>query len=105
MISESNGQSGFKVVPVETVKVDLRSFHTQSMELGKGAPFLIALRQVYYRLHRDPHGFGEALYRLPALKLLVYQGVISPLVVTFGVHEELPLVLIRVVNLLADPGE
>src|SRR3989442_137637 len=96
MKSESNGQTNYSVVPVATAKADLRLFHKQLMEQGKGAAFLSVLRRVVERLRKDPHGFGETLYRLPGLKLLVYQGVIRPLVVTYGVHDELPLVVIRV---------
>ena len=32
MKSESNGVSAFKVIPVETVKVDLRRFHQEQMK-------------------------------------------------------------------------
>jgi UDP-N-acetylglucosamine 2-epimerase len=35
------------------------------------------------------------LYRLPALKLLVYQVVVSGIVVFYGVHEEKPLVFLK----------
>jgi len=104
MISESNGHAGYKVVPVATVKADLRRYHKQMIQHGQGATFLTALRRVYDRLRNDPHDFGEALYRLPLLKLLVHQGVISPLVVTYGIHDDLPLVVIRGVQLLSDPG-
>src|SRR5208283_193021 len=42
-----------------------------------------------------PLTFGEPHYRLPALKLLVRQAVVSPLVVDFAVHEDRLLVFIR----------
>jgi hypothetical protein len=72
MNSASNGHVGFKVVPVGTVKADLRRFHKELMHQGKGTAFLGVLRQVNDRLSNDPRGFGETLYRLPALKLLVH---------------------------------
>jgi hypothetical protein len=75
------------------------------MQQGLGAAFLEKLRIVNDRLRNDPHGFGEALYRLPALKLQIYQGVVIPLVVTFGIHDELPLVFVRVVKLLSGSGK
>jgi hypothetical protein len=103
MNSESNGHADFKVVPVGTVKADLRRFHKELMQYGKGAAFLAVLRKVNDRLCKDPRGFGETLYRLPALKLLVHQGIISPLVVTYGVHDELPIVFVHVVKLLSNP--
>ena len=103
MNSESNGQADFKVVPVGTVKADLRRFHKQMMEQGEGTAFLDVLKQIAARLQKDPHGFGETLYRLPAVKLMIHQGVLIPLAVTYGIHDDLPLVLIRVVKLLSKP--
>jgi hypothetical protein len=103
MSDSSNGHGEFKVVPVGTVKADLRQFHQEQMQKGKGAAFLRTLRKINARLCKDPRGFGETLYRLPALKLLVHQGIISPLVVTYGVHDELPVVFVHVVKLLSDP--
>jgi hypothetical protein len=61
MISGSNGHAGFKVVPVGNVKSDLRQFHEELMQHGKGIAFLMALRQVNERLRDDPRGFGETL--------------------------------------------
>jgi hypothetical protein len=96
----NNGATGYKVIPVETVKADLRRFHKELMEQGEGEAFLAALRQITARLRTDPHAFGESKFRLPALNLTVYQGIIRPLAVTYGIHEQRPLVIIRVVKLL-----
>jgi len=103
MNAEDNGHGTYKVQPVGSVGADLRRFHKQLMHHGKGAAFRNVVREVYGRLRSDPRAFGETLYRLPALKLLVHQGIISPLVVTYGVHDELPLVFIHVVKLLSNP--
>ena len=46
MISQSNGHADFKVVPVGTVKADLRRFHEKLMQQGKGVEFLEVLQQV-----------------------------------------------------------
>jgi len=100
-MSHGNGQVGFKVIPVGTVKADLQRFHKELMLKGKGSEFLRILRKVYQRLRDDPRDFGELLYRLPALKLQVYQAVINPIVVTYGVHDELPIVFVQVVKLLS----
>ena len=105
MTDSSNGHGGFEVIPVGTVKADLRQFHQDQMHKGKGSAFLSSLRKINARLRKDPRGFGESLYRLPALKLLVHQGIISPLVVTFGVHDELPIVFVHVVKLLSNPDK
>jgi hypothetical protein len=39
--------------------------------------------------------FGEPLYRLPALQLVVCHAVLDVLVIDFAVHEERRLVFIR----------
>ena len=103
MNTASNGVAGYKVSAVATAKAAIRRIHGEMMQGGEGAAFLANLRRIYDRLRKAPREFGEPLYHMPALKLLVYQGIIAPLVVTYGVHEELPLVLIRVVKLLSDP--
>jgi hypothetical protein len=103
MNTDSNGTARYKVIAVETAKAELRRIHKERMQQGTGAAFLAVLRQVYDRLRKDPRGFGESLYRLPAAKLLIHQGILMPLVVTYGVHDELPQVMIRVVKLLSNP--
>src|SRR5262245_45311922 len=105
MNSQSDGHGQYKIVLVGSVKSDLTDFHQEMMQEGRGPAFLEVLRIVNDRLRWDPHSFGEVLYRLPALKLHVYQGVVNPLVVTFGIHDELPLVFVHVVKLLSDPGK
>ena len=59
-----------------------------------------SLRTILDRLQKEPDRLGEPLYRLPALKLLVYQVIVSRLVVDYAVHEERPLVLLKGVKLL-----
>jgi hypothetical protein len=78
----------------------LKELHREAADSGRGKAFVSAFRQIVARLQRDPVNFGEPLYRLPALRLLVCQGAIHPLVVDYAVHETLPLVFIRGVTLL-----
>jgi len=103
MTSLNNNHTDFKVVLLGTVKADLRRFHEEMMTLGKGGAFLSALQKLNNRLSKDPRNLGETLYRLPALNCLVYQGIVVPLVVTYAVHDELPVVFVRVVMLLPNP--
>jgi hypothetical protein len=56
---------------------------------------LSAARAIIARLRSDPRGFGESLYTLRGMKLEVRIGIELPLVVSYGVHEEKPLVFIR----------
>ena len=67
---------------------------------GKGHQFIDALRGILTRLRDNPKDFGERLYRLPALKLVI--AVIAPIAVDYGVHEEKALVFIRGINVLGE---
>jgi len=69
--------------------------------LGTGQRFLSAFRQIVARLQDDPLTFGEPLYHLPALELLVRQASVSPIVVDYAVHDSRPLVFVRGFKVLA----
>jgi hypothetical protein len=63
---------------------------------------LAAVRVVWRRLSHDPNRFGEALYRLPVLRMHLRSGLVRPLVVHFAVCEDRPVVFIKGVTLLSD---
>jgi hypothetical protein len=79
----------------QQTKALLKQQHREAAGAGKGKRFLTSLRHILERLRQDPLAFGDPLYRLPALKLLVCQAAVLPIVVDFAVHEERPLVFIR----------
>jgi len=96
MTSPGNGQSApYRVSMSQQTKAVLKQLHGQAAQTGTGHEFLAALRQILEHLRSAPLTFGEPHYRLPALQLLVRQGVVSPLVVDYAVHEDRPLVFIR----------
>lgn len=102
MTREGNGQPVlYRVHLSEDNKTFLRELYGQYAATGSEKAFLQLLRRMYERLRRDPLTFGEPLYRLPALKLLIRQAAIAPLVVVYGVHEEQPHVFIRDFKLLS----
>jgi hypothetical protein len=100
MTREGNGKV-YRVTVSDQIKADVRERYTQAVATGKGKPFLAALRKIHERLRHDPLSFGEPLYHLPSLQLVVYKGIVSPLVVDYGVHEEKALVIIRGVKILS----
>jgi hypothetical protein len=81
----------------------LKQIQKQAKKQGRGEQVLSAIRQIWHRLSYDPLEFGEPLYHLPALRLQVRHGIVSPLRIYFGVHEDKPLVFIKVVTLLPQP--
>jgi hypothetical protein len=101
MTSQGNGPPAVYAVKVsEQLKDTIRRLHEQAAQRGRGQQFLAALRAIHDRLRSDPLRFGEPLFRLPALKLLVFQVIVSPVVVDYAVHEEKRLVLVKGVNVL-----
>ncbi len=68
---------------------------------GNEKRFIAAFRKVHDQLQRRPHEFGEPVYRLAALRLMVYTGAVDPIVVDYGVHEEQPLVFVRLVRAMS----
>lgn len=102
MTSQGNGQPvRYSVSMSQQTRAALKDVHARAAQAGRGSEFVVAFRQIVERLHTDPWNFGEPLYRLSALKLLVCQGAISRVVVDFAVHENLPIVFIREVRTLS----
>jgi hypothetical protein len=71
---------------------------------GRGEQVLQAIRRIWRRLTDDPVGFGEPLYRLPAMRLQVRHAAVGPLLIYFGIHDDRPLVFIKAVKLLPASG-
>jgi hypothetical protein len=67
---------------------------------GQGLEVLKAMKYIRQGLSRDPSHFGEALYRLPALRMQIRLGIVGPLAIHYGVCEDRPLVFIRGIRLL-----
>lgn len=96
MTSQGNGKPDrYTVRTSKQTKAILQQLYTQAVQAGTVQRFMTALRQIGIQLQTDPLTFGEPQYGLPALKLLVRQAVVSPLVVDYAVHEDRPLVFVH----------
>jgi len=91
----------YSLVISKATSATLKQLREQAFAAGIAERFMQAIRRIVERLQRDPIEFGERLYYLPALKLVVYQAVIEPVVVTYGVYEEKPLVFVRRFHVLS----
>ena len=80
----------------------LKDLQRKASQAGVGEQVLSAIKAIHERLANAPLEFGEPLYQLHTLKLLVRVGIMSPLVVEYAVYEEAPLVFLRGVKAL--PG-
>jgi hypothetical protein len=96
---QSNGGS-YQVLSSRSIAQAFRRLYSRAKKDGRAGPFMSAARQIGHRLMRAPLEFGEALYRLPALRLQVRHGAVGPLLIYFAVHEDKPLVFIKAVTLL-----
>lgn len=97
MIPSGNGNL-FHVSSSAHVLDLFKRIQADEIKAGRGEEFVQALFALHDRLRDDPKGFGESLFRLPALKLVVYVGILVPFVVHYGVHEDKPLVFIKSVQ-------
>jgi hypothetical protein len=99
-----SGQNGgrFEVHCSGIIAKSLEQIQKRAKAQGRGEQVLSAVRTMLHRLSNDPLEFGEPLYRLPSLQLQVQHGAVGPLLVYFGVHEDRPLVFIKVLKLLPE---
>jgi hypothetical protein len=105
MRGHGNGQSRLYRVHMSGVtRATVVELLKQAKTAGTSQVFFTAFREIADRLHRDPLNFGETLYCLPALRLIVHQAAIAPLAVVFGIHQDLPLVFIKGFKLMASKG-
>ena len=100
MLPRENGGQRYQVHCSGAVAKTLRELQRQASRTGQGQAVAAAFREIVLRLTLDPGGFGEPLYRLPALRMEIRQGILRPLAVGFGVCEDRPLVFIKSVRLL-----
>jgi hypothetical protein len=67
----------------------------KALALGYGQQFATELRAITDKLERTPRDWGDPLFPLHALQLMVYRGIHARLAITYGVHDRLPIVFIR----------
>jgi hypothetical protein len=102
MIDRGNGARRYTVHCSAAVTDAIRRVHRQATSQGRGKAVTRAFRQILRRLELDPFQVGEPTYRLPGLRLRVRTVLVRPLVIDFAIHEDQPLVFIRIVKLLSE---
>ncbi len=73
-------------------KEQLNALREQAIRLGIKEDFVSALKQIEQRLSLDPLEWGDPLYQLRYLELLLYRGTHAPLNVIYAVDEARKLV-------------
>lgn len=78
----------------------IKLLHQAANDQDRGELFITSLKEIHYRLQVDPYEFGEPLYFLPILRLQIRTGSVLPIVVTYSVSSDHPIVVIKSVELL-----
>ena len=96
MAHQGNGKPvEYRVSFSGEIAEQLKALKKRADAAGLGSAYLDALHLATHRTRYDPWGLGELVRRLPHLRLSIHIRVIKPLLIEFGIHEELPLVLIK----------
>ncbi len=104
MAQFSNGGKHHEVHLSGKLARKIRDIQQQASIEGRGEAVLAAFRAIVDKLENDPSGFGEPLYRLPALRMQIRHGAILPLFIDYGLCEDRPLVFLRRITLLPPKG-
>ena len=103
-MSDTNGQGHrYRVSATGFARAEYLDIVRRAEQIGRGPEITAALRSLMKELTADPHRFGEPLYHLRHMKMLVRNGGVGGLYVEFGVHDERPVVIVRRVRWLGDP--
>lgn len=94
-MSDTNGSPAYKVVISTYLTQQAYKLHDVAVEHNLGKAFVEALDVIERGLRTNPREFGDPLFRLPALKLQIYMRGVFPIAVDYGVHDKLPLVIVR----------
>ena len=95
------GDGEFRVDFTLPARIDFVSL----LQRAVGRPAFYELNAAYdrveERLKQDARGIGDPLYHLRATKMTVLSVTEPPLYVCYGVHDELPVAIIRSVHLIS----
>jgi hypothetical protein len=103
MPRDSGNGSGHAVEWPKLVMTHIRFLSSIAFRQGRARELLTALKRAYTELQLHPHELGEPLYRLPGMRLEVRCVVFRPLLIEYAVFDELPLVVVKGVQLLGMP--
>jgi hypothetical protein len=96
----SQGSSpAYRVVAADRILRLLDSWTGRAFRAGFGMAFLESLRAVVHKLENRPLEWGDPLYRLPAMNLLIHHAMSNFLNVHYGVDEERRIVYLKDVEL------
>jgi hypothetical protein len=90
----------YKVVRAEAVRERLRQLREVAGEASLLEQYVEAIRAIEVHLIEHPLEWGDPLYRLPHLDLVMYRGIYWDIAVVYGVNEAERIVFIKEYDLL-----
>ncbi len=95
-------QDYFKIIWSDKNRETVRTLGKKANQLGLKKEFLQSINEITKRLTADPLDWGDPLYRLKAMDLILCHGISSLLYIFFGVDEDRRLVFVQ--DILPMPG-
>jgi hypothetical protein len=92
----------FEVSLTQIQRDHLKRLMRKARALGLGASFIADFRAIVEKLEKSPGEWGDPLHFLPTLQMSMYRGLHAKIVVTYGVHDRLPIVFVRQIDLVLD---
>ena len=104
-MSGTNGSGRRYTVGVpERIRDQLRDIADRAVARGQGDRVTAAYAEILTRLRQQPREYGEPMYHLRKMRMMVRNVAVDPLYIEFGVHDDQSQVVIRRVRWLADPA-
>jgi hypothetical protein len=97
----------YKVVWSQQTREQVHRWANKAADLGMRDQYLAALRAILQKMADQPLTWGDPLYRLHQLGLVVYRGLYPPLRVHYAADESRRIVYVKEVDLLpgSPPGQ
>jgi hypothetical protein len=85
----------YRVAYPQVVRNALKELCERAALQGLGEQVLVALKAIDEQLKTDPLAFGDPIRSLADAKLTLMQRIVAPLIITYSVHTEMPVVFVR----------
>jgi hypothetical protein len=102
-MADSSG-GAYRVACPLPVLAQLKAWGASAVSRGEGTEYVEALNFINHKLTTDPAGWGDPLYPLRKVGLMMRRGLHRPLQVHYAVDETLRLVFVKSFALLFDFG-
>jgi hypothetical protein len=96
----TNGSGQFHIDLAPTISARVKALHHAAVAGGRGVEFRAAFRRLLDRLRVDALTYGEPVYPLRALGLIVRKAVEPPIAVHYTVHPQRRVVWFSAIDVL-----